>query len=56
MKHLRTHEATYDGIRDYDAIDQEFGLGGDKNENGNVRPHKWRTSRGYWHRVIIITT
>jgi hypothetical protein len=31
MKHLRTYELTYDGIRVYDAIDQEFGLGGDKN-------------------------
>jgi len=31
LKHLRTYELTYDGIRVFDAIDQEFGLGGDKN-------------------------
>ena len=31
MKHLRTYELTYDGIRVFDAIDEEFGLGGDKN-------------------------
>ena len=30
MKHLRTYESTYDDIRVYDAIDQAFGLGGDK--------------------------
>jgi hypothetical protein len=31
LKHLRTHNVTYDGILVYDLIDQEFGLGGDEN-------------------------
>jgi hypothetical protein len=29
-KHLKAYEATCDGIRVYDAIDSEYGLGGDK--------------------------
>ena len=29
-KHLCTYELLYDKIRVYDAIDQDFGLGGDK--------------------------
>ena len=31
LKHLRNYESTYDDIRVYDDIDQEFGPGGDKN-------------------------
>ena len=31
LKHLRTYELRYDGIRVFDPIDQEFGLGGNKN-------------------------